>query len=346
MELKQQRRTDLIAFCYIYIYIYIAPKQEAPATFLLRLKIQVSAPPKRKKSKRRFWELNRTILTLDVTFKTADFVANEKLRSTDFFCLQSVIKNLPVCSASQFFRSSTAFLSNYKIIPFNAVYSASTWDVTVCCGGSHSICLIREKVTTSDGHNCHYLLAYKHEGLIRSWLFTAMGAGTFHSLKSNDSCPAAPFSQHIVHFFHLTWSPRLSPASAALLPSSTDSTKMPNPLSLPPCTLNDSCDSLDAFCRVICLHLALAAHAMFSSRKWPFIFWQGVTHGENADELLFTKGVKTWCTQKNNYVETLWAGEKQQFVYDKLMDWGDQKGTTIKKVKELTETGLMSYCRF
>lgn len=79
---------------------------------------------------------------------------------------------------------------------------------------------------------------------------------------------------------HLTWSPRLSPVSAALLPSSTDSTKMPNPLSLPPCTLKYSGDSLDAFCRVICLNLALAAHAMFSSRKWPFIFWQWATEGK------------------------------------------------------------------
>lgn len=79
---------------------------------------------------------------------------------------------------------------------------------------------------------------------------------------------------HTIPYCPLTWSPFLSPASAALLPSSTDSTKMPNPLSLPPCTLKWSGDSLDAFCRVICLHLALAAHAMFSSLKWPFIFWR------------------------------------------------------------------------
>lgn len=152
-----------------------------------------------------------------------------------------------------------------------------------------------------------------------------MGWGTFHSLQStgsDESCPAAPFCifPACIAFRRLTWSPRLSPASAALLPSSTDSTKMPNPLSLPPCTLNDSCDSLDAFCRVICLHLALAAHAMFSSRKWPFIFWQGVKHGENTDELLFF--LKVWkhyvlgkITCKDNNVEMLWAGEKQQFVH-------------------------------
>ncbi len=38
----------------------------------------------------------------------------------------------------------------------------------------------------------------------------------------------------------------------------------------------NSGDSRDGFCRVIWRHLALAAHAMFSRRRWPFIFWDTI----------------------------------------------------------------------
>lgn len=82
-----------------------------------------------------------------------------------------------------------------------------------------------------------------------------------------------------------TWSPRLSPASAALLPGSTVSTKMPKPRSLPPWTVKKSGDSLDGFWRVIWRHFALAAHAMFSRRRWPFIFWQTIQSNTHIDAI-------------------------------------------------------------
>lgn len=79
--------------------------------------------------------------------------------------------------------------------------------------------------------------------------------------------------QNILNYIIVfTWSPRLSPASAALLPISTVSTKIPNPLSLPPRRLKNKGESLEGFCRVICLHFALAAQAIFSNLRWPFIF--------------------------------------------------------------------------
>ena len=72
----------------------------------------------------------------------------------------------------------------------------------------------------------------------------------------------------------LTWSPRFSPASAALLLGSTLSTKIPNPFSLPPLRLKCRGDSREAFCSTTCLHLAFAAHAIFNNRRWPFIFYK------------------------------------------------------------------------
>lgn len=69
-----------------------------------------------------------------------------------------------------------------------------------------------------------------------------------------------------------TWSPLLSPASVALLSFVTLSMKMPKPLSLPPSRLKGSGESLFAFCSTTWRNLALAAEAMFSRRKWPFIF--------------------------------------------------------------------------
>lgn len=79
--------------------------------------------------------------------------------------------------------------------------------------------------------------------------------------------------------YSLTWSPRFSPASAALLPGSTTSTKTPNPFSLPPVRLKCSGDSRDAFCSTTCLHLAFAAQAMFSNLRWPFIFCEAEDWG-------------------------------------------------------------------
>lgn len=70
----------------------------------------------------------------------------------------------------------------------------------------------------------------------------------------------------------LTWSPRLRPASAALLPGSTASMKMRKPFSWPPRRLNASGESLDGLVSVTSRGLALAAHAMFNSLRCPHIF--------------------------------------------------------------------------
>lgn len=90
------------------------------------------------------------------------------------------------------------------------------------------------------------------------------------SVENNQEVGEAEYFK--INIIVFTWSPRLSPASAALLPISTVSTKIPNPLSLPPRRLKNRGESLEGFCRVICLHFALAAQAIFSNLRWPFIF--------------------------------------------------------------------------
>lgn len=69
-----------------------------------------------------------------------------------------------------------------------------------------------------------------------------------------------------------TWSPRFKPASVALLPESTLSTKIPNPFSDPPNKMKGKGASRDGFVSVISLRLALAAHAIFNSLRCPPIF--------------------------------------------------------------------------
>lgn len=71
----------------------------------------------------------------------------------------------------------------------------------------------------------------------------------------------------------ITWSPRLRPASAALLPGSTLSMKMRKPFSEPPSRVKDRGASLEGLVRVTTRSLALAAHAMFNSLRCPHIFW-------------------------------------------------------------------------
>lgn len=72
-----------------------------------------------------------------------------------------------------------------------------------------------------------------------------------------------------------TWSPRFKPASVALLPKSTLSTKIPNPFSDPPSKIKGKGASRDGFVNVINLRLALAAHAIFNSLRCPPIFCKG-----------------------------------------------------------------------
>lgn len=71
-----------------------------------------------------------------------------------------------------------------------------------------------------------------------------------------------------------TWSPRFKPASVALLPKSTLSTKIPNPFSDPPSKMKGKGASRDGFVKVINLRLALAAQAIFNSLKCPPIFYK------------------------------------------------------------------------
>lgn len=75
---------------------------------------------------------------------------------------------------------------------------------------------------------------------------------------------------------NVTWSPRLRPTSAALLPGSTASMKMRKPFSWPPRRLKARGESLDGLVRVTSRGLALAAHAMFNSLRCPHIFWKGI----------------------------------------------------------------------
>lgn len=79
-----------------------------------------------------------------------------------------------------------------------------------------------------------------------------------------------------------TWSPRLRPASAALLPDSTASMKMRKPFSWPPRRLKASGESLDGLVSVTNRGLALAAHAIFNSLRCPHIFWK--EHPSNVNK--------------------------------------------------------------
>lgn len=65
----------------------------------------------------------------------------------------------------------------------------------------------------------------------------------------------------------LTWSPRLSPASSALLPASTELMKRCVPRSAPPTSVKGRESSREALVMVTIRDLALAAHAMLSNRN-------------------------------------------------------------------------------
>lgn len=80
----------------------------------------------------------------------------------------------------------------------------------------------------------------------------------------------------------LTWSPRFKPASVALLPESTLSTKMPKPFSEPPSKMKGRGASRDGFVSVISLRFAFAAHAMFNSLRWPPIFCKSSGRGAST----------------------------------------------------------------
>ena len=71
-----------------------------------------------------------------------------------------------------------------------------------------------------------------------------------------------------------TWSPRFKPASVALLPKSTLSTKIPNPFFYFFSKIKGKGASRDGFVKVINLLFALAAQAIFNSLKCPPIFYK------------------------------------------------------------------------
>ncbi len=83
----------------------------------------------------------------------------------------------------------------------------------------------------------------------------------------------SPTSDPVWRWCDITWSPRLRPASAALLSGSTLSMKMRKPFSEPPSRVKDKGASLEGLVRVTTRSLALAAHAMFNSLRCPHIFW-------------------------------------------------------------------------
>ena len=78
----------------------------------------------------------------------------------------------------------------------------------------------------------------------------------------------------VLRWSFLTWSPRLRPTSAALLPDSTASMKTRKPFSWPPSRLKARGESLDGLVSVTSRGLALAAHAIFNSLRCPHIFWE------------------------------------------------------------------------
>lgn len=88
--------------------------------------------------------------------------------------------------------------------------------------------------------------------------------------KEKEKTPRCPLK--VCAWKHHTWSPRFRPASVALLPGSTLSTKIPNPFSEPPRRMNGKGASREGFVNVISLLFALAAHAMFNSLRCPPIF--------------------------------------------------------------------------
>lgn len=103
-----------------------------------------------------------------------------------------------------------------------------------------------------------------------------------------------------------TWSPRLRPASAALLPGSTFSMKMRKPFSEPPSRLKARGASRDGLVRVTTLSLALAAQAMFNSLKCPNIF------------CFNTQEQKDYCSLRSvNIVPKTFVARKDLFLLNK-----------------------------
>lgn len=90
-----------------------------------------------------------------------------------------------------------------------------------------------------------------------------------------------------------TWSPRFKPASVALLPKSTLSTKIPNPFSDPPSKIKGKGASRDGFVKVINLRLALAAQAIFNSLKCPPIFYK-----RRTEEVIYNNSLGIPCYPK------------------------------------------------
>lgn len=87
--------------------------------------------------------------------------------------------------------------------------------------------------------------------------------------QSQVSVEASISDLHCLHLCKngLAWSPRLSPASSALLPGSTVLMKRCVPRSAPPISVKGRGVSREALVMVTTLDLALAAHAMLSNRN-------------------------------------------------------------------------------